>query len=81
MKSGYPVNLLNIQYRMHPEISRIIGSAFYEGLLQDGETMAVEPKVVPKSFMMVHVESSSEIFGEQSYYNPVEGECVKLIAI
>ena len=41
--------------------------------------MSVDPKVVPKPFMMVHVESSSEIFGEQSYYNPIEGECVKLL--
>jgi superfamily I DNA and/or RNA helicase len=29
--------------------------------------------------MLLHIETSSEIFGEQSYYNPIEGECVKVL--
>ena len=29
MRGNYPVNLLKVQYRMHPEISRVIGSTFY----------------------------------------------------
>lgn len=29
--------------------------------------------------MMLHIDSSSEIFGEQSFYNPVEGECVRVL--
>lgn len=29
--------------------------------------------------MLVHIENSSEMFGEQSFYNPIEGECVKLL--
>lgn len=33
MRSGYPVSMLKIQYRMHPQISSIVGSSFYEGLL------------------------------------------------
>ena len=59
MKSKYPVSLLKIQYRMHPEISRVIGTAFYDNLLEDGKKMTTEPKMVPKAFMMVHIGDSS----------------------
>jgi superfamily I DNA and/or RNA helicase len=34
---------------------------------------------VPSSFILLHVDNSCEIFGEQSYYNPAEGECVKIL--
>jgi senataxin len=34
------VHLLDMQYRMHPEISRFPSQEFYEGLLQDGGDMA-----------------------------------------
>lgn len=34
---------------------------------------------MPRAFLMIHIDNSSEIFGEQSYYNPTEGECVKII--
>ncbi|KAK4155137.1 SEN1 N terminal-domain-containing protein [Chaetomidium leptoderma] len=33
------VHLLDMQYRMHPEISRFPSKEFYEGLLQDGADM------------------------------------------
>lgn len=35
MKSGYPVNVLKTQYRMHPDISSVIGSNFYGQKLND----------------------------------------------
>ncbi|KAK4198419.1 putative helicase [Triangularia verruculosa] len=34
------VHLLDMQYRMHPEISKFPSKEFYEGLLQDGTDMA-----------------------------------------
>lgn len=34
------VHLLDMQYRMHPEISTFPSKEFYEGLLQDGDDMA-----------------------------------------
>ncbi|KAH8695036.1 putative tRNA-splicing endonuclease [Talaromyces proteolyticus] len=42
MQSNHPndVHLLDVQYRMHPEISRFPSLTFYEGLLQDGPNMA-----------------------------------------
>ncbi|KAM0873308.1 hypothetical protein ACQ4PT_038117 [Festuca glaucescens] len=35
--AGFPVQMLKIQYRMHPEISIFPSKEFYEGILQDGE--------------------------------------------
>jgi len=42
MQKNHPkdVHLLDMQYRMHPEISRFPSKEFYEGLLQDGADMA-----------------------------------------
>ncbi|KAF9534475.1 SEN1 N terminal-domain-containing protein [Crepidotus variabilis] len=38
------VQLLSIQYRMHPEISRLPSQVFYNGRLQDGPEMAMKTK-------------------------------------
>lgn len=35
--SGYPVNVLDVQYRMHPAISAFPSAEFYQGRLKDGE--------------------------------------------
>ncbi|XP_062185215.1 probable helicase MAGATAMA 3 [Phragmites australis] len=35
--AGFPVQMLKIQYRMHPEISIFPSKEFYEGILEDGE--------------------------------------------
>lgn len=34
---GYPVNVLDVQYRMHPAISTFPSQEFYQGRLKDGE--------------------------------------------
>ncbi|KAJ3700412.1 hypothetical protein LUZ61_004117 [Rhynchospora tenuis] len=38
-EAGFPVQMLNIQYRMHPEISLFPSKEFYGGFLQDGESV------------------------------------------
>ncbi|KAF9485837.1 hypothetical protein BDN70DRAFT_870734 [Pholiota conissans] len=38
------VHLLSIQYRMHPDISRLPSKVFYDGRLLDGPDMAVKTK-------------------------------------
>jgi superfamily I DNA and/or RNA helicase len=42
MKSGYPVNILKTQYRMHPQISAIIGTNFYGQKLNNWEHLVEE---------------------------------------
>lgn len=58
MKVGYPVNLLQTQYRMHPAISRVVGENFYKGLLNNSST--VDEKLLPQisefgAFIFFHV--------------------------
>lgn len=36
---GHPVNLLDVQYRMHPEISMFPNAQFYGGKIQDGNNV------------------------------------------
>ncbi|EEE61007.1 hypothetical protein OsJ_14822 [Oryza sativa Japonica Group] len=38
--AGFPVQMLKIQYRMHPEISIFPSKEFYEGVLEDGEGLS-----------------------------------------
>ncbi|WOL15526.1 hypothetical protein Cni_G24307 [Canna indica] len=38
-EAGFPVRMLKIQYRMHPEISIFPSKEFYGGALEDGETV------------------------------------------
>ncbi|XP_008781447.2 probable helicase MAGATAMA 3 isoform X2 [Phoenix dactylifera] len=38
-KAGFPVQMLKIQYRMHPEISIFPSKEFYGGYLEDGESV------------------------------------------
>ena len=42
MQQNHPqsIHLLDMQYRMHPEISRFPSKEFYEGQLQDGQDMS-----------------------------------------
>lgn len=35
--AGYPVRVLDVQYRMHPDISKFPSVEFYQGRLKDGE--------------------------------------------
>ncbi|KAG1369817.1 hypothetical protein COCNU_15G001830 [Cocos nucifera] len=38
-EAGFPVQMLKIQYRMHPEISIFPSKEFYGGFLEDGESV------------------------------------------
>ncbi|KAI5072739.1 hypothetical protein GOP47_0013117 [Adiantum capillus-veneris] len=45
-KGGHPVSLLNVQYRMHPDISEFPSAFFYESQLEDARTLLEERKAV-----------------------------------
>ncbi|KAK0485493.1 SEN1 N terminal-domain-containing protein [Armillaria luteobubalina] len=57
------VHLLSIQYRMHPEISRLPGRLFYDGRLLDG------PLMDEKTIQPWHTSSK---FGIYKFFNVVE---------
>lgn len=42
MKSGYPVNVLKTQYRMHPDISAVIGNNFYGNKLVNWDKLIAQ---------------------------------------
>ncbi|KAH8104550.1 SEN1 N terminal-domain-containing protein [Cristinia sonorae] len=58
------VHLLSIQYRMHPEISRLPSNLFYEGRLLDG------PEMASKTEKPWH---SNTKFGPYRFYNVSRG--------
>ena len=37
--AGYPVNVLDVQYRMHPSIAKFPSTEFYHGQLKNGPTV------------------------------------------
>ncbi len=59
MKSGYPVNVLRTQYRMHPDISAVIGNNFYGQKLANWDHIIVEePKVTPTAFVVFNMDQA-----------------------
>lgn len=59
MKSQYPVNILKTQYRMHPDISEVIGNNFYAQKLNNWDQLvAEEPKVTPHAFLIFHLDDA-----------------------
>ncbi|PVZ96920.1 hypothetical protein BB558_007155 [Smittium angustum] len=76
------VNLLSIQYRMHPDISLFPSQLFYKNLLKDGEGMGEKKAAVwhkSKMFTPFHVfgVSGKESIGKgNSLYNAEEARVV-----
>uniref|UniRef100_A0A0E0KUC3 DNA2/NAM7 helicase-like C-terminal domain-containing protein n=1 Tax=Oryza punctata TaxID=4537 RepID=A0A0E0KUC3_ORYPU len=62
---GYSKHLLNVQYRMHPEISRFPVATFYDGKISDG------PNVTSKNYERRFL--ASKIFGPYSFINVDRG--------
>ncbi|KAJ3568749.1 hypothetical protein NP233_g5511 [Leucocoprinus birnbaumii] len=58
------VHLLNIQYRMHPDISQLPSIVFYQGKLKDG------PKMDEKTFQPWH---NNSLFGTYKFFNVAKG--------
>ncbi|CAK7328439.1 unnamed protein product [Dovyalis caffra] len=86
-RAGYPVNMLKMQYRMHPEIRRFPSSEFYAEELQDAEDL--ERKTMrdwhqyrcfgPFSFFDIHEGKESQPSGSGSWVNIDEVEFVLLL--
>ncbi|CAM0903211.1 unnamed protein product [Alopecurus aequalis] len=58
---GYSKHLLNVQYRMHPKISKFPVVTFYDGKISDGPNVAT--KSYEKRFL------ASKIFGPYTFIN------------
>lgn len=62
---GHPKHLLNVQYRMHPSISRFPNSKFYSSQISDGPNVKV--KAYDKKFL------PGPMFGSYSFINIDDG--------
>lgn len=70
MKSGYPVNILKTQYRMHPDISFVIGKYFYGQKLLNWENITIEKPILGNSgFIFFHLEHAPESGYKKSFRN------------
>lgn len=81
----HAVHLLNIQYRMHPEISILPSTLFYDGKLVDGPDMATkterpwhrDPKFGP--YKVFNVSGNQESAPGKSMKNSFEAQMVLLL--
>uniref|UniRef100_A0A0D9VJK4 DNA2/NAM7 helicase-like C-terminal domain-containing protein n=1 Tax=Leersia perrieri TaxID=77586 RepID=A0A0D9VJK4_9ORYZ len=78
---GHPKHLLNVQYRMHPGISKFPVSSFYENNISDGANVLhrdYERKPLPGpmygSYSFINVEAGKESTGkyDKSLMNAIE---------
>ncbi|KAL9380564.1 hypothetical protein Peur_026221 [Populus x canadensis] len=86
-RAGYPVNMLKMQYRMHPEIRSFPSSEFYAEALQDADDL--ERRTTrdwhqyhcfgPFCFFDVHEGKESQPSGSGSWVNVDEVEFVLLL--
>jgi len=77
--------MLNIQYRMHPEISSFSNHQFYNGSLSNG-VVSIEDRSIPDSFTQIFKSTtnpkvfidtvSEEKFDKVSFLNYAEGNAV-----
>lgn len=89
--AGKNVELLNLQYRMHPAISSFPRRYFYNGKLKDDETVqgehrskpyhrdAIRPKLGPYVFLDISQGEERRSGAERSIFNPAEAELASLI--
>ncbi|CAL5025815.1 unnamed protein product [Urochloa decumbens] len=84
---GYSKHLLNIQYRMHPEISKFPVRTFYDGKISDGPNVShkeynkrfLAGKLLrPYSFIHIDGDETAEKHG-RSLKNSVEAAIIMLI--
>ncbi|KAG6490987.1 hypothetical protein ZIOFF_052319 [Zingiber officinale] len=83
-EAGFPVQMLKIQYRMHPEISIFPSKEFYGGSLEDGEMVKkVRPWYAHRCFGPFHFfdidGTESQPLGSGSWVNEDEIEFIVLL--
>ncbi|KAH7518206.1 probable helicase MAGATAMA 3 isoform X2 [Ziziphus jujuba] len=86
-KAGYPVTMLKMQYRMHPEIRRFPSAEFYAESLEDGPNIEEQTKrswheyrcFGPFCFFNLHEGKESQPLGSGSWVNIDEVEFVFLL--
>ena len=77
LKLSYRPIVLNIQYRCHPDISRISNYCFYNGILQDGATRSSRNGLVGSLGAVAFVQQqSSETKVSSSYINEPEANLI-----
>lgn len=82
----YPVHVLQVQYRMNPEISRFASETFYQGHIEDGPDVKEQterpfhkhPALGPLTFLNVDGKESTPV-GSSSICN--HAECDMVLAL
>ncbi|CAM6115801.1 unnamed protein product [Calypogeia fissa] len=84
---GHPYQVLKIQYRMHPEISRFPNQQFYGGMLEDAPDVKDESYKIPCQdfygpYAFINVRDGKEKWGKKAFKslkNSVECDVVQHI--
>jgi len=85
-KAGHPVHMLNVQYRMHPEVVFHPNRHFYGGELLNGDNTTSEeykkpyhlhPDYAPYLYFNLHDSSERRGFDGHSLKNPAEARFIR----
>jgi superfamily I DNA and/or RNA helicase len=75
--AGHPSHLLNVQYRMHPEILSISNELFYQKQIQNGYVYRETNKFLDKNHPVLIIDVKGEEYRHgTSIQNQAEAEIV-----
>lgn len=75
---GVKPHLLNIQYRMHPQLNRFSSMYFYDNKVKNGSKLSTPRSLLKmkNAALLIDLQYTKEENRNKSYYNQTEALCI-----